>query len=105
MMGSVRRLLTAVVMVLVSSALGYAQGGAQSLSGIVVDPGGGVIPGAAVVVRNNATGETYEVVTNEAGAFAVPAIAVGSYTVTITLQGFKTLVANDVRLLTASRRT
>jgi Carboxypeptidase regulatory-like domain/TonB dependent receptor-like, beta-barrel len=102
MMRGGRRLLAAVVLVCVSVTLGFAQGSGQSLSGIVVDAGGGVIPGAAVVVKNNATGETFELTTNEAGAFSVPAIAVGTYAVTVTLQGFKTAIVNDIRVVTAT---
>ena len=101
MMGAVRRLLATAAMLGVSASLGFAQGG-QSLSGVVVDGAGGVIPGASVAVRNNATGESFEATTNEAGAFSVPAIAVGTYTVTITLQGFRTAVVNDVRVVTAT---
>ena len=57
---SARRLLWAVVLVLVSSTSGFAQGASQSLSGVVVDAAGGVIPGATVVVLNKATGEKIE---------------------------------------------
>jgi hypothetical protein len=101
MMAGFRRLLGAAVMVCVCVAHGFAQGG-QSLSGIVLDAGGGVIPGAAVIVRNSATGESFATVTNGAGAFSVPAIGVGTYAVTVTIQGFKTAVVNDVRVLTAT---
>ena len=83
---SAGRLLTAVVFVLVSSSLAYAQGGNQSLSGTVVDSGGGVIPGATVVVKNNATGETFDSTSNASGVFSIPAISVGTYTVTVTLR-------------------
>ena len=88
--------------VLVSSTSGFAQGASQSLSGVVVDAAGGVIPGASVVVLNKATGEKFELTSNEAGAFAVPGIAVGTYTVTVTLQSFKTAVINDVRIVTGT---
>ena len=99
-MGAVRRLLAAAVLACVSAPAAFAQG--QSLSGVVVDSGGGLIPGASVVARNNATGESFDAVTNAAGTFSFPAIAVGTYTVTVTLQGFKTAVVNDVRVLTAT---
>jgi hypothetical protein len=102
MLGSARRLLLAVVFLLVSSAPGFPQGASQSLSGVVVDPAGGVIPGASVVVKNNATGETFELTSNEAGVFSVPAIAVGTYTITVTLQSFKTAVISDVRIVTGT---
>ena len=42
-----------------------AQGGAtSSISGVVTDAGGGVLPGATVVVTSNATGTKFEAVTN-----------------------------------------
>lgn len=81
-----------------------AQGGGTtgSLSGTVVDAAGGIVPGAAVSVKNIATGTTFDVVTNGDGAFSVPALDAGTYTVTIALMGFKTAVVNDVRLLAAT---
>ena len=77
----------------------FAQGGATStLAGVVQDSSGGAIPGASVVVKNNATGATFEAVSTDNGTFTIPALNAGSYTVTVTLQGFKTYVANDVRV-------
>lgn len=97
------RLVLPLAIIVLASAVVYAQGGATaSLSGIVVDSGGGVIPGAAVSVRNNTTGTTTEVFTNERGIFSVPALEVGTYTVTITLQGFKTAIISNVRVAAAS---
>ena len=80
-------------------AAAYAQTATSSLSGVVTDSGGGVIPGATVEVKNNATGVVTPVQTNTSGAFTVPALPIGTYTVTVTLSGFKTFVINDVRLL------
>lgn len=80
-----------------------AQGsGSTSLSGVVTDTGGGVIPGATVVVKNDATGVTFETVTSSAGAFNVPALDAGTYSATVSLSGFKTAVVNNIRILTAT---
>jgi hypothetical protein len=80
-----------------------AQGTANSaLAGIVVDTAGGVVPGANVVVKNNATGGTFETTTNTSGVFSIPALDPGTYTVTISLDGFRAVVINDVRLLAAN---
>jgi hypothetical protein len=68
------------------------------VSGVVVDAAGGVVPGADVVVRHNATGITTSGVTNSQGAFTVPGLNVGAYTVTVALTGFKTFIVNDVVL-------
>jgi carboxypeptidase family protein/TonB-dependent receptor-like protein len=77
----------------------FAQSGATaSISGTVVDSGGGVIPGATVVVKNNASGTVFNAVTNSAGTFSVPSLDAGTYTVTVSLSGFKTAVVKDVVL-------
>jgi hypothetical protein len=77
----------------------FAQGGTTStISGVVIDTAGGVIPGAEVQVKHNATGLTQSAVSNSEGAFSFPGLNVGTYTVTVTLSSFKTFVANDVVL-------
>src|SRR2546425_5598114 len=81
------------------AGVSFAQGGTTSaLAGVVVDTSGGVIPGADVVAKQNATGVTVSAVTNTDGVFSFPALNTGTYTVTVSLQGFKTYVANNVVL-------
>jgi len=64
------------------------QGGAtSSISGVVKDSAGGVIPGASVVVTSNATGTKFDAVTNSTGAFNVPALTAGVYTLTVSMAG------------------
>jgi carboxypeptidase family protein/TonB-dependent receptor-like protein len=105
------RLLLAVLSCTTAAALSttsaYAQGGGAttSLSGTVSDTTGALIPGANVAVKNNATATEYQAVTNESGFFTVPALDPGSYTVTVTLMGFKTAVLNDVRVNAATPAT
>src|SRR5262245_17629789 len=99
----VQRLLALALLVCVSSIPAFGQGSATtSLSGTVTDNGGGVIPGATVVVKNDATGVAYETITTESGAFNVPALDAGTYSVTVSLSGFKTAVVSNIRLLTAT---
>jgi hypothetical protein len=77
----------------------YAQGGAtSSISGIVTDAQGAVIPGADIVAKNKATNAESRAVSSESGAFTIPALNAGTYNVTVTLMGFKTVVLNDVVL-------
>jgi hypothetical protein len=80
----------------------FAQGGSTTLSGVVVDAQGGVIPGADVVVKNNATATTLTAVSDAEGRFSIPSVSPGTYTVTVSLQGFKTFVAPDVQVVTAT---
>jgi len=81
-----------------AGAPAFAQGAStSSISGTVVDTGGGVIPGAMVVVTS-AGGAKYETVTNAQGVFTVPALDAGTYKVTVTLTGFKTGEVSNVRI-------
>lgn len=99
----VQRLLALALLVCVSSIPASAQSSANSsLSGTVTDNGGGVIPGATVVVKNDATGVTYETITSESGTFNVPALDAGTYSVTVSLSGFKTAIVSNIRLLTST---
>jgi hypothetical protein len=91
-----------VLMLALASTPAFAQSASASLSGSVVDADGGAIPGATVVVKNNATGVVTEGVSNSAGQFSFPGLPIGTYTVTVSLTGFKTYVANEVRLLSAT---
>jgi hypothetical protein len=93
----------ALVFALMASPV-FAQGGSSSatLSGVVVDKDGGLIPGATVVVTNAATGEKLPtVVTNDKGAYSFPGLSIGTYKVTVTLSGFKTS-ETEVRLVGGS---
>jgi len=97
-----RALFGALVLISVCLAFAgtsYGQGGTTStLAGVVVDTSGSVVPGATVVVKHNATGVTNNAVTNAEGVFSFPALNTGSYEVTVSLQGFKTFVENNVVL-------
>jgi hypothetical protein len=95
----VMRLVVAAALTAMVSASAYAQGSFfTSLSGTVVDSSGAVIPGANVKVKNNGTGEEYNVVSNGDGGFTVPSLPGGSYSVTVSLMGFKTATLNSVTL-------
>src|SRR3954462_5106494 len=91
--------VAALLLVVFTSAGAFAQGSfLTSLSGTVVDSSGGVIPGADVKVKNNGTGAENNAVTTDNGTFTVPSLPGGNYSVTVTLQGFKTTTLNSVTL-------
>ena len=70
--------------------------------GTVVDASGAPVPGASVVVKNEGTGATYQAVSGEKGTFAVPALQAGTYTVTVSLSGFKQSVTRGFKILAAT---
>jgi hypothetical protein len=89
-------------LILAWTALVWAQVGTSSITGSVTDSSGGVVPGATVVVTNEATGQTHETLTSSAGNFAVSALPPGSYTVTVRQTGFQTFTsAHNVLLVGA----
>jgi hypothetical protein len=90
-------LILVVALVAIARAPAYGQGGiTASLSGTVVDSSGAVLPGVSVTVRNNATSTEFTAVTSENGTFVVPALLPGTYTATVSLEGFKQVVLNDI---------
>jgi hypothetical protein len=97
-----RTIAVLAVVVLMAGALAFAQGGGSSttLSGIVTDASGGIMPGVDVVAKNNGTGNTYTAVTDGVGRFSIPAVPPGAYSVTVSLSGFKTVVLPDITLMT-----
>ena len=89
--------LFAVGMLVVGTPTAFAQGGVTStLTGTVVDSSGAVIPGASIIVKRADTGVSTESVSNAEGQFTVPALNAGTYTVTASLSGFKTVTVNNV---------
>ncbi len=95
-------LMVALAAMVGSAAFAQGAGTTASLSGKVADASGGVIPGADVLVKNNATTAEFRAVTDSEGAFVIPALNPGTYTVTVTLQGFKTAILPDVVIVTAT---
>ncbi|MSO50414.1 MAG: hypothetical protein EXQ49_11040, partial [Acidobacteria bacterium] len=97
------RFVMLALLLVVTSTPAFAQAtSASALSGVVLDADGGAIPGATVVVKNNATGVVIEAVSNATGQFSIPGLNAGTYTVTVSLSGFKTFIANEVRLIAST---
>ena len=61
------------------------------VTGRVVDQSGATIPGAAVSLRHQSSGETQQVVTDENGRFRIPKVTPGELRLEVVLPGFKTL--------------
>src|SRR5215216_4451417 len=69
-----------------------------TISGVVTDAQGSAVPGATVVIRNEATGVDTTLVTNAAGAYTSPLLVLGQYAVTVDLTGFKKSVTSGILL-------
>src|SRR3954453_1947318 len=80
-----------------------AQGLTGQISGTVTDSGGGVLPGATVVLKNAGTNGTRETVTGADGAFLFPDLLAGKYDITVTVSGFKTYEQKGINLASTER--
>ena len=63
---------------------------AGTILGVVKDSSGGAVPQAKITITNTDTNETREVTTGDDGAFRVPALRPGHYSVKVEKEGFKT---------------
>ncbi len=69
---------------------------AGTLTGVVQDANGGVLPGVTVTAAQPATGLTRTSVTGSQGEWTIPTLPTGEYTVTFELASFKKLVRPNV---------
>jgi hypothetical protein len=82
-----------------------AQGSSGVLNGQVVDPSGAAMPGVTVTATNPATGESRVSVTTAEGTYRLAALPVGTYTLTCTLEGFKTMTRTGILVEASVPRT
>ena len=69
-----------------------------TISGDVVDPAGSAVGQAEVLIRNDETGSERKFTTAESGIFSAPSVAVGTYTVSVSRDGFAPLSRTGIVL-------
>lgn len=74
-----------------------------TITGLVTDSSGAVVPNATVVVTNTGTGLTQTLHTNSDGIYAAEALPVGNYMVTVEATGFQKEVQQNIILKVADR--
>ncbi len=80
------------------AGLAHAQAIRGTLLGTVTDQSGAAIPGATVTITETRTAVSRDTVSNETGNYTFPNIQDGIYTVKAELQGFKTVIRENVRV-------
>src|SRR6202171_6859854 len=76
----------------------FAQSNAGSITGIVQDEHGAVVPNATITVTNVGTNETRSTQSNGEGYYEIPSLATGVYKVVATASGFQeTTVRSEER--------
>ena len=84
---------------------GGGGGVAGTVSGVVTDPNGAVVPGATVTITNSETQQSVVTTTSSEGRYTSPVLTPGTYTVKVDSSGFKSTVLTNlsVRSSSASR--
>jgi hypothetical protein len=93
-----------LVFMLLSAASLSAQSFRGTILGTATDAQGAVVAGATVTAKNVGTGLERTAQTSADGSYALPELPIGTYTVTITLVGFRTFVATGVIVDVATER-
>jgi hypothetical protein len=98
-----------IAALLLVGALAFAPGAsAQSaggtVAGKVVDKGGAPLPGVTVTATQKGTGYERDTQTGSDGAFRLPSLQAGTYTVKADLSGFGTVNVDDVKVDVATTR-
>lgn len=95
----------ALSLVFFMTASASAQVTAGGVRGVVTDAAGAVVPGVAIQITNLETDFTATAESSGAGNYVMVNIPVGPYRLEATLDGFKTYVAEDLQVLTATTST
>ena len=83
---------------LLFAGLAGAQNVTATISGIVKDATGAVVPNAAVRATNIGTSASFQTTTNAEGQYAIRTIPVGEYRVEVEAAGFKKYESSGIRL-------
>ena len=97
-----KRISMAAALLLLWSVCAWAQS-TGSISGVVRDSSGGVIPGADVTVTNTQTGVATSSVSLADGKFLFGSLLPGTYVTTVELSGFKRYAGSPVELHVGDR--
>jgi hypothetical protein len=98
-------LAVALILIGIAPAPAGAQITSASVGGTVRDSQGGVIPGATVVLTSVTRGTNLEVVTGDEGYFVFPIVPADTYTMRVTMEGFKTLEVPAFQVNAGDKRT
>jgi hypothetical protein len=103
------RLLKLIVVLALSSVtflpFSFAQQTTGDIDGTVTDQSGAAVPGSALTLTDQANGAQRKTTSDSQGHFSFLQLPVGTYTLTATKSGFKTMSQKDLPLHVATTTT
>src|SRR4051812_10253241 len=91
-------LVLAALLILLTPAHVRGQAVYGSISGIVTDPSGAIVPGATVTIKSIQRNTSDTVTSGASGYYLKDRLLPGTYDVTAELQGFKTAVLSNIKV-------
>src|SRR3981081_523877 len=87
---------TPILWLILSAGALCAQTTQGTITGLVSDGSGAVIPNAVVVASNTATGSKAQTVSSSTGNYVLPNLQVGTYEISVVITGFRAWVRSGV---------
>ena len=81
-------LIATLFLVVMATGSAFAQVTGGAVTGTVLDPNGGAVVGANVLLKDKARGNEFTAETTSAGSYSFPNVQTGTYTMTVTATGF-----------------
>ena len=93
------KILLILLAVLLTVPVLLAQNISSTIIGLITDASGASVPEAQVTVTNEGTGISFTTKADSSGAYSVPNLQVGTYSVKVSKQGFQTSNTTGVKVL------
>jgi hypothetical protein len=90
------RLIARLAPIILFAGITWAQTDLATIRGVVTDQSGAAVPTAKLTLANTGTNISRESESSENGDFEIPYLVQGTYTLTVTAQGFKNFIARDL---------
>ncbi|HWR53166.1 MAG TPA: TonB-dependent receptor, partial [Bryobacteraceae bacterium] len=94
----------AFVLFVLSPSSARCQNVSGSIKGTVNDPAAAAVPGAQITLVNGSTGATVKATSNQSGIFNFPAVAAGTYTLSVEAAGFQKYVRTEMQVTASEIR-
>src|SRR5829696_6359879 len=99
------RVALAATLLVAAPGIARAQFERASVSGVVTDQSGGVVPGVTVTALRTQTQQPTTAVTDASGYYTLPSLMPGLYDISVELDGFKKTTRSAVQLDAAASVT
>ena len=93
--------LACLCFLLVQGPSAFGQVDQGSITGVVSDPSGAVVPNAKVTLLNTDIGLTLETTTNGSGEYTFSPVRIGQYSVSVSAAGFSTTTQQNLTVAVA----